>query len=384
LEQYAPLSQCAVLLEKTGHYHLPLKQFLQSIGVRVYEIHVVARSRNKSDKADALRLANTLYNQIELHAHPGDDEQAVRLAKPRALLAAQLGGLAKHYKNLSKDITRRENKLTAIADQLFPELTLVLSDPNCATALRLRRQYPTAQAVADADPLALWQCGCRGGRGRPGKSGMLRLHALAQQSIALQNEAIVEALCFEQECLIDQLVLLREHREAVDRRATEIISGSREGKILMSLGIISAIEAATIISGIGDIRDFESASKLKSYLGWAPNKQQTGTSKDSEKLTRSGNRLLRDTMYLVGWHAIRYDTEWRKIYQRLVPVKCAWNPRTKQYEGKNKVLGRVIGQVIGLIFLLLKKDAVLRSHHKGDNLPEPTVYDRAFHARRRG
>ena len=45
--------------------------------------------------------------------------------------------------------------LTAICDEVFPELTNVLKDPNGSTALSIRTQFPTPAALAAASPLAL-------------------------------------------------------------------------------------------------------------------------------------------------------------------------------------------------------------------------------------
>src|SRR5262249_46365639 len=59
LEAYTPLEQVYVLLEKTGHYHLPLMQYLLDLDISVYLIHVQTRptSMLKTDKRDALSLA---------------------------------------------------------------------------------------------------------------------------------------------------------------------------------------------------------------------------------------------------------------------------------------------------------------------------------------
>jgi hypothetical protein len=68
IQTYVPLAQAYVMVEKTGHYHKALVQYLQEMDVSVYLIHVQERPKGmvKTDKRDALNLANTLYNQLEL------------------------------------------------------------------------------------------------------------------------------------------------------------------------------------------------------------------------------------------------------------------------------------------------------------------------------
>ena len=96
-----------------------------------------------TDKRDALGLANTLYNQLQLGIQVADKTHLVRRAEPPTAAAAQLKGLIRHRYELVRESTQRKNKLTAICDEIFPELTRVLKDPNLPTALTLREKFPT-------------------------------------------------------------------------------------------------------------------------------------------------------------------------------------------------------------------------------------------------
>ena len=142
-----PLEQAFVLLEKTGHYHLTLRDFLLEPDITVHEVHVMERKREmlKTDKRDAQRLANQLYTQLELHAQVADKKQVVRLALPVSRVAAHLCGVTQHRAELVRESTQRRNKLTSICDQLFPEFTQVFKDPNKPTALAIRARYATAE-----------------------------------------------------------------------------------------------------------------------------------------------------------------------------------------------------------------------------------------------
>src|SRR5215472_1735085 len=157
IQSLAPLEHVFVLLEKTGHYHFALQQFLQECDLSVYTVHVQTRPAGmlKTDKRDALGLANTLYNQLQLGIQVADKTQLVRRAEPPTVAAAQLKGLIRHRYELVRECTRRKNKLTAICDEVFPEFTQLLRDPNTATALAIREQFPTPQALATASLRAL-------------------------------------------------------------------------------------------------------------------------------------------------------------------------------------------------------------------------------------
>src|SRR3989440_6037743 len=141
----APLEHVFVLMERTGHYHRALAQYLQELDIPVYVMHVQSRpaGRLKTDKRDALTLANQLYSQLELGVPVANKLQLVRRVVPPSEAAAQLKGLI-------RESTQRKNKLTTLCDELFPELTRVVKDPNALVALALREQFPTPQSLATA------------------------------------------------------------------------------------------------------------------------------------------------------------------------------------------------------------------------------------------
>ncbi len=219
---------------------------------------------------------------------------------------------------------------------------------------------------------------------RPSNADLLRLQRLASTSIGVRDAGRLRGLVFEQNQLIKELRLLQEHLELLDTEIGQVVEQSREGKILTSLPPIGPLQAAAIIASIGSIANFRDAAALKAYFGWAPTVTQSGTTHNSSALTPGGSRLMKKTMYLVAWTAIRTETEWAKIYERLVPLKCRYDEKLQVYKGKGTVLGRIAGQLISLIYLLLKRDYELLSHlAPGVKPPEPQLYDAAVHRKHR-
>jgi transposase len=385
IQSFCPLEQCFVLMEKTGHYYKALEQYLLELDISVYVMHVQERPKRmlKSDKRDALMLANHLYNQLEKGIQLADKSQLVRRAIPPSEAASQLKGLTRHRYELMRESTQRKNKLTAICDELFPEYTQIFKNPNSSTALAIREQFPTPHAIATASLTALIKervyC-------HPSDAKLALLQQFAAQTIGTKDVARQRCLLLEQKQVIKELKLLQEHIEELDSEICTIVQNSREGKILLSLGIIGPIQAAMIIAAIGNILNFPSAATLKSYFGWAPKREQTGTSYDKSSLSHTGTRTMKYTMFLIAISATRLDNEWARIYKRLVPIKCGYDERTRSHKGKLKVIGRIVGQIIEMIYALLKKDAeVLSKVPPGVKPPEPTLYDREIHqAHRQG
>jgi hypothetical protein len=253
----------------------------------------------------------------------------------------------------------------------------VFKDPNVAGALAVRERYPTAQALATADLDAL--CATKGSH-RPRRDELAHLQDLAAHSIGVRDPRRLESLVFEQQQLIGELQVFQTHLDAIDVKVAHVLEDSREGRILRSIPGIGVYAAAAILAAIGNIDNFPNAAALKAYFGWAPRVQQSSDSLDSVTLNRAGERTIKPLMYLVALTAIRGDTEWSDLYHRLVERKCSYDERTQSYRGRKKVVGRIAGQIISMIYGLLRAEAELRARMPADApLPEPQVYERAIH-----
>lgn len=383
IRSYAPLEHCTILMEKTGHYHKALVQYLQEFDIPVYLIHVQERPKGmmKTDKRDALGLANHLYNQLCLGVQVADKAQLVRRAVPPTPAAAQLRGLIRHRYELVSEATQRKNKLISICDELFPEMTKVLKNPNSPTALILREQFPTPTTLATTSMQSL--IALRGKAYVLSDAKLLELQRLAAQSIGTKDLLRQRGLVLEQTQLIKELRLLQEHIAQLEDEIKVIVEQAREGKILGSLGI-GPIQVATIIATIGAIENFPNAGSLKSYFGWAPTVAQSGKTLDWTGQTRGGLRTIKQMMFLIVAHVITQETEWAHLYERLVQAKCPYDERRQKRVGKLRVVGRVAGQMIETIYALLKLDAeVLSKVPPGKEPPPPTLYDPDLHRRHR-
>jgi transposase len=382
---YAPLTQIYAVLEVTGHYHRALLQYLQELDIPVYILHIQKRQTGllKTDKRDALGLANLLYNQLEKGIQVGDPLQAVRRLVPPVEAASQLRGMVQHRYELVHESTQRKNKLTSLLDEVFPEFTHVLHNPNSPTALNMRNCFPTPASIVTASLSALQEA--KGKTRVLTDEKLLELQQLAEQSIGTRDIARLRGLVFEQNQLIRELKLIQEHLELLETEMAQILEHSREGQILTSIPGIGTIAAANIIAMIGNIANFDRPSQLKSYFGWAPLLSQSGSTLNRARLSPRGTRLMKHTIYMAVWQAIRSkDCEWSKIYEHLVPIKCSYDERKRVYVGKGRIIGRIAGQMISVIYTLLKKDQeTLSNLPPGVKPPEPVLYDPEVHHQHR-
>ena len=257
---------------------------------------------------------------------------------------------------------------------------MLFKDPNLPVALAIQEQFPTPQAVATASFSSLTALRMRN---HPSNTQIAQLQQLASQSIGTKDVIRQRGLVLKQCQLIRELRLLQEHIQQLDTEIYKVVDQSGEGQILTSMGI-GVIQAAAIISAIGTVLNFRKASELKSYFGWAPQRDQTGVTRDRDRLTRAGTRTMKQRMFLVVSNVIRHDTEWTKLYQRLVPKMCRYDESAQAFKGRIKVMSGVAGQMIEMMYALLRPDAEILSRvPPGEMRPDPIIYDSELHKRHR-
>jgi hypothetical protein len=191
-------------------------------------------------------------------------------------------------------------------------------------------------------------------------------------------------LAFEQQQLIDEFHMISQHLQALEAEMMQIVEHAREGQILTSIPGIGPLQAAIFIALIGNIKNFEKPGQLKSYCGWVPAIAESGRTLDRVRLSPRGARLLKPTIYLAVWKAIRLDCEWARLYERLVPIKCRYDEKRGAYVGRGRVIGRIAGQMLSVAYALLKSDQEMLSKLAPDApLPPPVLYDPEVHRKHR-
>ena len=129
---------------------------------------------------------------------------------------------------------------------------------------------------------------------------------LVEESVksAIGQEPTLQVFCNTLFRLRDQV---ETETAAVDAVLTEWSQKSKEARLIMSIPGVGPIVAACVVAQVGDIKRFGSAAKLCSYAGLVPRVHQSGMSRRSGGITRTGRRSLRWAMGLAAMSASRVD-----------------------------------------------------------------------------
>ncbi len=112
---------------------------------------------------------------------------------------------------------------------------------------------------------------------------------------------------------------------------------------ISSIKGIGARSAAILLSGIGNIEDFESAGKLVAYVGIVPRVSQSNDTHNRGRITKRGNKLMRTTLVQCTLVAIRYSGYLNAFYQRI-----------KERRGAGKAIIATARKLLSIIYDTLK------------------------------
>jgi transposase len=86
---------------------------------------------------------------------------------------------------------------------------------------------------------------------------------------------------------------------------------------VMQLPGFSVLLAMTILAAIGDISRFPSPKKLVGYAGLGASVHNSGKTRRSGGITKTGRRELRWALVEAAWSAVRYSPHWKAEFERL-------------------------------------------------------------------
>ena len=115
-------------------------------------------------------------------------------------------------------------------------------------------------------------------------------------------------------------------------------------ELLLSIGGIGDLTAATILAEIGELTAFESASQLAAYLGLTPENRSSGKSvRGRARMSKKGNRRMRKALYFPAIVGMRHNPILKAFAERLL----------SRGKAKMVVIGAVMRKMAHLIYGVL-------------------------------
>jgi transposase len=292
---------------------------LRATGRKVYPVNpmAVARYRDrhsaagrKSDKGDALVLANIL--RTDLHAH--------RPLPAGSELAQAIAVLARAQQDAVWERTHAHNKLRSHLREYYPGFLAAFADAK-GSIMRpeARAILAAAPTPASATKLTLTQLRSllrKAGRSRGIDAEAARLRDALRQEQMRQPPLVEEAMGRQSLALLRQLGAACASADDLEQAATESFSQHPDAGIITSFPGIGALTGARVLAEIGDDRSrFNDARGLKAYAGAAPITRASGKTRSVTRRHVKNNRLAQ-AGYIWAFSALTASPGARDHYDR--------------------------------------------------------------------
>lgn len=309
----ADRENCLVVMESTGHYWMALWEFLSGRGFDVAVVNPVLTDAFR--KADTLRKTKTDLVDAFLIA---EYARFKRLGPTRVSPedAEGLKQLTRYRHHLVKSRTALKNRLTSVADRVFPELAGLFSDGNdCATARAVLRELGSAREVAGTDIRTLTRVVREASRGRFGRAKAEEVKEAARRSVGTTFAA--GALAFEARHVAGLIDHMDGEISELEGEIARLLD-PEVGGLLQTIPGIGPTCAATIAAEVGDPGRFDDPKKLVAYAGMDSTKSQSGESDGGgQHMSKRGSAPLRDALMTAADKARQLDPYFGDYYDSL-------------------------------------------------------------------
>jgi len=334
-------------MEATGHYWRNLFHFLNrsrqdpepelGLDLRVSLLNPCSLKkfwelmleRVKTDRTDARSIAHYMAVMRPKPTTPRDKE------------LEELRDLCRFRRGRIREQTRLKNRLHKGIMEVFPEYRGLFRDITCKSSLAVLKRYPTPEEILKAplEELSSLSYGKRNHKlGREKASALKRA---AERSVGAKGG---EAVRYTLQCLAEDLERIGERIEGIEAKIVELYRKVEPNKLPTIPGI-NEVSAAVITTEIGDIARFPSAKELNGYVGIYPELRESGKQRSSRpRMTKKGNKYLRQTLFLCTLSAIYKNPLIRAHYER------------QRSQGKDKMVavGSCMRKMVHLIYGILK------------------------------
>lgn len=339
-----------VVMEDTGHYHLPVATYLSSHNIFVCCVNALRMKkfcsqsirRAKTDKIDSIKIAafGITYRNELVKAYPSD------------VIYDELKFLARQYYQVTGMLVKSKVNFSNLLDQVMPKINDVLSNQGENHKLtEFVSRYIHFQNILDMGEKEFTSDYCKWAKKkgyRLNERKAAEILALAQNGIpTLPNSQSVKIAVSEAIKLIHSI---EESRNTILAQMQELCNTLPEYSVVKEMDCIGDTLAPRIIAEIGDVRRFKNKHSLIAYAGIDAPPYQSGAFHASERhISKRGNSYLRKTGYEIMQSLIKHKPADNAVYDFIQKKhsegKCG---KEAMIAGLNKFLRVYYGKVMEL------------------------------------
>lgn len=305
-------NELEVGMEATGHYWLSLYSYLVQKNFTVRVINPIQTDgwrqgieirKRKTDAIDSILIADLLrYGDFVETSLSNEDFLSLRnLSRFRSYLVSSIGDL--------------KRKIIALLDQVFPEYASSFSNIFGKTSKEILSNFSTPSDFEDINSEDLQSFLDSVSKKKYASRKLEELSKKASKSFGVNF--CMDSFSLQIKMLIEQISFIQNQVLDVEKEI-EILLKKLNSPITTIPGV-GAVNAATILGEIGDIKRFSNPSKLVAYAGLDASISQSGEFEStSNHMTKRGSPYLRRALFQSALRAEFYDPVFSNYYQKKI------------------------------------------------------------------
>ena len=309
--------ELTVVLEPTRNAWLVLAQWFRRRGARVVMVPTTQSAdlrkyfskHTKNDRLDSEVLARLpLLHPEGLREFTGDSS------------ADPLRRLTKQRSTLVKRRTAVYSRLDALVELLGPAWYDVLGSDYTKSGLAFLARYADPHAVIRLGEARLTRFLQARSRGQYGPAPAKALIAAAKETLALWGPEGMDfaELAVDIAVEAEQAIFLSAQIKEIDERLANLYAEADPDGIVASAPGVGPVISAVIAGRIGDPHRFTSLAAIRAYSGLVPKVRQSGLGETRGGVTKAGDPLLREMLFIAADHARLVDPQLAAKYVRLM------------------------------------------------------------------
>ena len=339
-----------VILEDTGHYHLPVVTLLVEKGIftccvnalRMKKFCSQSIRRAKTDKIDAVHIAQfglTYWDELSP-------------VKPPENVYRELKLLARQYYQTVSMLVKAKVNLSNLLDQTMPGIKNLMNDSSGNHKLTdfVKRYYHYSH-ILEMGEKRFTSDYCKWAK----KQGYRVYERLASEILAvaqngipvLPNSPVTKAVVVEAVRVLHEIEI---SRDTILAQMQELAKSLPEFSVIKEMPCIGDTLAPRIIAEIGDIRRFKNKHSLIAYAGIDAPPYQSGAFNATERhISKRGNSYLRKTGYEIMQCLIQHKPIGDPVYDFICKKRLEGKSgKEAMIAGLNKFLRLYYGRVAEL------------------------------------
>lgn len=313
-------AELTVVMEPTRNAWIPVAAWFRRRGVRVVlvpttqsaDLRAYYSKHTKNDRLDSAILARLpLLHPEGLREHVGEGP-----ADPLRRIVKQRSSIAKRRSAIF-------NRLDALVELLGPAWYDALGTDYGKAAMQFLAHYADPNAVIRLGQARLSRFLQRYSRGHWREGKAAELLAAAHQSLQLWDGDGMDFAELAADIAVEaeQAQVLTAQLDDLDERIANLYAEADPAGIIRSAPGVGPVIAGVIAGRLGDPHRFTSLAAVRSYSGLVPKVNQSGTTDHTSGLTKAGDQLLREALWMAAEQARKLDPQLAAKYKRLMAAE---------------------------------------------------------------